>query len=239
MKSILVIQHVEYEGLGIIEEILQKRGFEFELIISTKNNIPKSARNYSAIIIMGGPMGVYEQSLYPFISDEIRLIKNCFDENIPVLGVCLGAQLVASAAGAKVYKGNQKEIGWYNLKLTEEGKSDFLFRGLPEEFPVFQWHGDTFDIPDNCTNLASSDLFPNQIIKVGENVYGLQFHLEVTEEMIKNWIMINDEELKSVKSYINIEDLSKHTRTYIDRLNQYGQIVFNRFFDQIQSHLFY
>ncbi|MBI5893994.1 MAG: type 1 glutamine amidotransferase [Deltaproteobacteria bacterium] len=234
-KPILVIQHVESEGLGTIGGILCKRGFDTNFVKVFKDeHVPKTADGYDALIVLGGPMGVYEEDVYPFIKDEIALIKNAIKNNIPILGICLGSQLLAKAAGAQVYKGKKKEIGWYKINLTEEGKRDEIFIGLPDEFTVFQWHGDTFDAPNNSKNLASSDLFPNQIIKVGRNAYGLQFHLEVTEEMIRDWIDVNDNELKSVKAYINPENILEDTSKNIETLNKYGEVVFKKFFALIK-----
>jgi len=193
MARILVLQHVKSEGLGIIEKALRQKGIGADFIkIFKGERIPREINGYDGLIVLGGPMGVYEADVYPFIKDELMLIKNTLKNDIPILGICLGSQLLAKAAGADVYKGKKKEIGWYKVELTDEGKRDGLFIGLPEEFTALQWHGDTFDIPENSKRLALSELFPHQIIKVGKNAYGLQFHLEVTEEMIKEWIDVND-----------------------------------------------
>ncbi|HBO85277.1 MAG TPA: GMP synthase [Deltaproteobacteria bacterium] len=236
MKSMLVIQHVEHEGLGIIDDLLVKRGLKPDFVKTfRKDSVPKTIDGYSALIVMGGPMGVYEADIYPFISDEIFLIKDGLRKNIPMLGICLGAQLIVKALGSDVYKGKKKEIGWYKISLTNDGKMDELFNGLPDEFTVFQWHGDTFDIPDGCRCLASSDLFPNQIIKAGKNVYSLQFHLEVTGDMVKEWIDVNDEELKSVKDYIDAGKILKEAPAFIKRLNEHGEVIFNRFLNLIDK----
>lgn len=230
MSSVLVLQHVESEGLGIIENALRQKGVRACYIkIFKGEKIPRDTDVHDGLIILGGPMGVYEEDIYPFIKDELMLIKTAIKNNIPILGICLGAQMLAKAAGADVYKGKKKEIGWYKVKLSDEGKRDSLFIGLPEEFTVFQWHGDTFDIPANSKCLASSELFPNQIIKAGSNAYGLQFHLEVTEDMIKNWINLNDGELDSVKSYINPKNIINETANHIKTIHKYGEIVFLRF----------
>ncbi len=239
MARVLVLQHVESEGLGIINKAVKQSGIQTDFIRIFKNDrIPKSLEGYNGIIILGGPMGVYEEDIYPFIKDEIALIKNVIRDDSPILGICLGAQMLAKAVGADVYKGKKKEIGWYKIKLSDEGKRDSLFIGLPDEFTVFQWHGDTFDlgtdlksVPGKC--LAFSELFPNQIIKVGKNAYGLQFHLEVTEDMIKNWIDVNDRELASVKSYINPKNILKDTPGNIETIHRYGEAVFSRFFSLI------
>ena len=237
MSRVLVLQHVESEGLGIIEKALRQKGIGVDFIkIFRDERIPGNANVCDGLIVLGGPMGVYEEDIYPFIKDEITLIKNAIRDDAPILGICLGAQMLAKAAGADVYKGKKKEIGWYKIKLSDEGNRDSLFIGLPDEFTVFQWHGDTFDlgtdlksVPSKC--LAFSELFPNQIIKVGKNAYGLQFHLEVTEDMIKNWIDVNDRELVAVKSYINPKNILKETANHIETIHRYGEVIFLRFLD--------
>ena len=230
LKKVLVIQHVECEGLGIIEAPLRRAGFTPEFIRVFKGHrLPRSTRGYSSVIALGGPMGVYEEDIYPFISAELRLIESALKSDIPFLGICLGSQMLARAAGARVYRGTVKEIGWYKIRLTPEGMADRLFMGLPEEFTVFQWHGDTFDIPPGSVNLASSELFPHQLIRAGRNAYGVQFHLEVTEEMIKDWIAVNGPELESMKGVIDPEKIMKETPEKIQTLLGYGNTVIARF----------
>jgi len=233
MGKILVLQHVPSEGLGIIGPLIRKVGFETVFLRVYKNErIPGHLDGYSALIVLGGPMGVYEDELYPFIKDEIRLIRSALLDRIPILGVCLGSQLLARAAGADVYKGGKKEIGWYNAELTGDGLNDRLFHGLPEELMVFQWHGDTFDVPEGAKRLASSKLFPNQVIRVGPVAYGIQFHLEVTEDMIRDWLMVNKEELKPLKS-IDPKKIIKETPVHIQTLHAYGRAVISRFLRSI------
>ncbi|MBI5642043.1 MAG: gamma-glutamyl-gamma-aminobutyrate hydrolase family protein [Deltaproteobacteria bacterium] len=227
MSRILVIQHVAHEGLGTIAPFLNEFDIDF-LKVYEAGKINAAPEGYSALVVMGGPMGVYEEDKYPFIKDELRLIEAALKEGVPVLGICLGAQLLARAAGAEVYKGKAKEIGWYKVRLSEEGLQDRLLLGLPEEFTVFQWHGDTFDIPKNGVCLASSDLFLNQIIKVGKNAYGFQFHLEVTEKMIAEWIEINTDELKALKE-IDATKIIKETPENIQSLRMLGNSVFGKF----------
>ncbi|HXI09708.1 MAG TPA: gamma-glutamyl-gamma-aminobutyrate hydrolase family protein, partial [Thermodesulfobacteriota bacterium] len=166
---------------------------------------------------------------YPFIKDEIRLIESAMKTNTPALGVCLGAQLMAAAAGARVYKGKTKEIGWYGATLTEEGMDDRLFMGLSDEFTVFQWHGDTFDLPRGSVLLASSELFPNQAVRIGSRAYAVQFHIEVTEKMISEWIEVNSEELKGLKGVIDPVKILRETREKIVGLHAYGRTVIERF----------
>lgn len=235
MGKVLVIRHAAHEGLGIIGRELEK-DFGIEFLDSYKGGrVPRSIEGYDALIVMGGPMGVYEGEKHPFIKGELKLIEAALKGRVPTLGICLGSQLLAKAAGAKVYKGVEKEIGWYKTVLTEDGVDDGLFRGLPDEFTVFQWHGDTFDVPPGAVNLASSDLFPNQAIKVGPNAYGIQFHLEVTERMISEWVDINRDELAALRGKIDPEAIIKETPANIDSLHKVGCAVVTRFLRLIDN----
>lgn len=235
MKKALIIQHVPHEGPGIIQDGLKKSGIDAEFVKIYKEKLsPDAIDGKCALIILGGPMGVYEEEIYPFMKTELKLIESALKKNIPVLGICLGAQLLAKAAGARVYKGQKKEIGWYKLDLNQSALSDRLFLGMPDEIMVFQWHGDTFDIPVGAKNLASSGLFPNQLLKVGHNAYGLQFHLEVTPEMIREWFRINFSELAAIK-YIDPDKAIGDTNKYWHGLRMYGDAVFSRFLRAIGS----
>jgi len=133
-------------------------------------------------------MNVYEEDRFPFLREEDLFIKESIQRGKRVLGICLGAQLIAKALGAKVFKAPEKEIGWYDVSLTEEGSRDPWFASFPKVFRVFQWHEDTFEIPKRAKLLATSTAVPNQAFRYGENAYGLQFHLEVTPEMIRDWV---------------------------------------------------
>lgn len=230
MCKILVIQHVPHEGLGIIGPALERAGFKADFLeVYRGQKIQRTTEGYSALIVLGGPMGVYEEDTCPFIRPELKLIESALKDRVPTLGICLGSQLLARAAGARVYKGGKKEIGWYKVNLTDKGSSDRLFLGLPDSFTVFQWHGDTFDAPAGGELIASSELFPNQVIRVGPNAYGVQFHLEVTEGMIKEWIEENKEELKGLKGKIDPEQVLINTPANIQTLHKYGHAVISRF----------
>lgn len=232
MKKVLVIQHVPHEGLGIIGPMLDAEGIGADFIKVYKDKLPRDAKGYDGLIVLGGPMGVYEEDTYPFISKEIKLIQSALKDRLPILGICLGSQLLAKAAGASVYKGTAKEIGWFNISLTEEGKKDRLLMGLPGELTVFQWHGDTFDVPSSGVNLVSSELFPNQLIKVGPCAYGVQFHLEVTERMVDEWTEVNEDELKPLG--IDGDVIIEETETRIYDLHKYGRTFISRFLRMLQ-----
>ena len=184
----LIIKHIRTEGPGTIGDYLKDNGISFRLIELWRGiRLPDDLREISAVISLGGPMNVYEEKEYPFLAEENRFIKQLIEQEVPFLGVCLGAQLLAKAAGAKVYKAPVREIGWFKVRLTPEGEKDPFFDDVGDELDVFQWHGDTFDVPKGAKLLAKGDQVPNQVIKVGERAYGVQFHLEVDETVLKKW----------------------------------------------------
>jgi len=194
--KVLIIKHVEIEGPGLIEYCLMREKIPYQILnINSDIRLPR-LDDLSHIVILGGPMNVYEEDQYPFLKVEDLFIKEAIERGKSILGICLGAQLIAKALGARVFKASVKEIGWYDVSLTRIGSRDPLFSSLPKTFPVFQWHGDTFEIPKAAKLIATSTDVPHQAFRYGENVYGLQFHLEVTEEMIKDWMYTYKEELE-------------------------------------------
>ena len=145
---ILVIKHVISEGPGLLADFFKEKKFQLKVVELQKGQkLPESTNGFSAVISMGGPMSVYEENKYPFLKDEDRFLKEVVKKEIPFLGVCLGAQLLAKASGAKVKKGPCKELGWFKVSLTDEGIGDLLFAGIGKELNVFQWHEDEFEIP--------------------------------------------------------------------------------------------
>jgi GMP synthase (glutamine-hydrolysing) len=186
--SVLIIKHVDMEGPGLIEDYLKQEKIPYQILnLNTGVRFPK-LDGFTHIVILGGPMNVYEEDRYPFLKNEDLFIKEAIQRGKSVLGICLGAQLIAKALGAKVFKAPLKEIGWYDVSLTEDGSKDSLFSHLPKTLSVFQWHEDTFEMPNAGKLIATSTSVPHQAFKYGENAYGLQFHLEVTEKMIREWM---------------------------------------------------
>lgn len=229
MSDILVIQHVESEGLGIIAPMLRASGLGADIVKVYKGEeIPFDVSQHAGLIVLGGPMGVYEEDAYPFLTDEMTLLESALKADAPTLGICLGAQLLAKAAGAPVYKGRAKEIGWYKVRLTDAGSRDRILIGFPGDFTVFQWHGDTFDVPHGAVNLAASALFPNQLIRVGSRAYGMQFHLEVTEAMIREWLRVNAQEVVLVKT-VDPTTILKDTPSNIQAIHALGRAMISRF----------
>ena len=174
----LVLKHVAVEGPGTLAPYLEARSWKLDTVeLYTGDRLPKDARGYQAVIVMGGPMGVYDEAEYPFLHNEHNFLKRVIAQDVPLLGICLGSQLLAKALGARVYRNPQKEIGWYTVDLTSAGAAGPLFAGLPSSVPVFQWHGDAFDLPAGAISLASSPLCMNQAFRYGDRVYGSLFHL--------------------------------------------------------------
>jgi len=226
LRKILVVQNASCEDLGTLQPLFENDGFGIDAIIPAQGeNVPNKLDNYKAFVILGGPASVYDQ--YQYLKDEERLIKIAATNDIPTLGICLGSQLVAKATGARVYKGSRKEIGWYPVELTNDGING-IFKGLKKSITVFQWHGDTYGLLKNAITLAKSELYPAQAFKVGSAI-GIQFHLEVSKDMIMDWIQEYSSELESVRDYINVDDIIAGLDANVNALNEYSGVLYRNF----------
>jgi GMP synthase-like glutamine amidotransferase len=187
--TILIVKHVEQEGPGLIESFFAGNGWRLDTIeLGRDERLPDAVDDYAAAVVLGGPMNVYEVNRYPFLEAEENLIRKLLISETPLLGICLGAQLLAKTCGAKVKKASPKEVGWYTLRVTDEGMKDGLFRDSSRRLKVFQWHEDTFDMPAGGVLLVQGKTCRNQAFRVGRNAYGVQFHTEVTASMIEEWM---------------------------------------------------
>jgi GMP synthase-like glutamine amidotransferase len=230
--NVLIIKHIEIERPGLIEDCLRQETIPYQ-ILNLKPNIrlPK-LDDLTHIVFLGGPMNVYEEDRYPFLRDEDLFIKEAIQRGKPILGICLGAQLIAKALGGKVFKAPMKEIGWYDVSLTDEGTKDPLFSSLPKKFSVFQWHEDTFEIPKSGKLIATSSSVPHQAFRYGENAYGLQFHLEVTEKMIWEWMETYEEEFKGLQGppFFSKAEIMAETEIKIETFTRRGMLFLRNFF---------
>jgi GMP synthase-like glutamine amidotransferase len=206
MKA-LAIRHVLAEHLGMMERALKNLGFKVEYLDTAKGETLKEPlEEYSLLVVLGGYMGAYEENLYPFLSYEFRLMEQALKLNIPILGVCLGAQMLAKVLGARVFKGDKgKEIGWMDVFKVGEHE---LFQKFPNVLKVFQWHGDTFELPKGALRVYASEKYENQAF-VYEKAVGLQFHIEVDQSMVKEWAELYRDELQEEnigENLLQVED---------------------------------
>jgi GMP synthase (glutamine-hydrolysing) len=183
----LVLQHIACEPPGEFGDVLRERGAKVVTVELDEGQPLPDWREFSHVIAMGGPMSVNDESKLPWLTSEKRLIAEAVRAGKPFWGTCLGVQLLAASLGAKVYPGPSQEIGMLAVQLTADARDDPLFRGFPENLVTFQWHGDTFDIPEGGVRLASSAVCPNQAFRWGKHAYGVQFHLEVSSELARSW----------------------------------------------------
>jgi len=230
MSDILVLQHVHTESLGTISDALDSRGLSYRYIRSYDGeDIPSDLGNAVGLAVMGGPMGVYEQEKYPFLTAEMKLIELALNRGVPVLGVCLGSQLLASVLGSVVAPGFDPEIGWAPIGLTEEAAVDRLLHSVDAEFMAFHWHSDVFDLPADAVSLASSELTEHQAFRHGNNAYGFLFHMEVTDPMIREWTATNKPYLDAIE--IDTDAIIKGIPEFLSLQQHIGRTVFGNWAD--------
>jgi GMP synthase (glutamine-hydrolysing) len=219
--KVLAFRHVPFEHLGLIAGALAANGVTCEYVDLYRSCIRPDIRETDALLFMGGPMSANDD--LPYIRQELDLIGDAVSLGKPILGVCLGSQLIAKALGARVYANAVKEIGWYPLYWTAAAARDPLFHGLTAPETVFHWHGETFDLPPGADLLVYSDACRHQAYRVGENIYGLQFHLEVTPEMISDWCRqdANCGDMREVATPID-------PYAHADRMRELAALVFGR-----------
>jgi len=220
----LIIQNVGIEGPGSLLPAMIEAGWrpDIRIMDAPEATLPDGLTGYRALVVLGGPMNVYEETAYPHLRRVLDLISDALQRRMPVLGICLGAQLIARALGAPVTRNPVKEIGWYPVRLTAAGAASPPFAGLPAEFYVFQWHGDTFALPQGADLLATGAQCANQAFSYAGRVLALQFHLEVTAEMINNWAEVYADELEEFGGREARTELAAET---IVRATEYGRVA--------------
>lgn len=224
--SVLIIKNVFSEGPGTIVDYLNAEKISYTLCDLSIGDAAPELDSFTHLLIMGGPMAVYEMHRYPYLINEALLIDRAIKAKRHVLGICLGAQMVAHVLGAKVYPGPKKEIGWYEVALAPDGMSDPLLSALalPDRnaAQVFQWHGDAFDLPRNAARLASSDLYPNQAFRYADRVYALQFHIEVTPALVRDWL--------AQEKGIDVASITAESETIFDAYQERAMKFYQGFF---------
>jgi GMP synthase (glutamine-hydrolysing) len=188
--NVLVLQHISCEPPGEYEAVLRGRGASLHRVELDEGDPLPPWRDFDAVVAMGGPMSVNDDDAHPWLAAEKRAVAEAVRAGVPFFGACLGAQLLAAALGAAVYAGPEPEVGVLPVTLTPEGRADPVLSGLPPAFPTLQWHGDTFDLPEGSTLLASSPAYRNQAFRWGAAAYGVQFHVEVLPAMAREWARV-------------------------------------------------
>ena len=234
MAKVWVLQHHPAENLGAIADVLESAALAWQYVrVFDGHPVPADMKGAGGLIVMGGPEAVYQLDRYPYLRAEMALIENALKAGRPVLGVCLGSQLLAATLGANVRRGAQKEIGWYPVRLRPETKDDRLLRGLPEEFVACHWHGDIFDLPAGAVPLASSELTELQAFRYGDRAWGLLFHAEMTQQIVAALVNEFGEGLKRVG--IDGDAIVASAPRHLAGLGSIAETIFSRWAAPIQG----
>jgi GMP synthase (glutamine-hydrolysing) len=216
MKTAVAIRHVHFEDLGSFGPVLASRGYSVRYLQAGADDIAGlHSADIDLLVVLGGPIGAYEEAQYPFLTDELRLLETRLAAEQPTIGICLGAQLIARASGARVYPGLRKEIGWAPISITEAGMKSCV-RFLVKTH-VLHWHGDTFDLPKKATLLASTEICANQAFAVGNRIIGFQFHPEAMAARLEEWFIGHACEIANTRG-VSASELRKDAKVYAPAL---------------------
>ena len=236
-RTCIALFHEKFEDLGSLESVLEDRGWEIRLLdAKIAGNAASVAEETDLLVILGGPMGVYEASRYPFLREEIDLAARRLRKDLPMLGICLGSQIMAAALGARVQQGPVQEIGWYPIELECEAESDPVASRLAsEDSTVLHWHGDTFDLPSGATPLARSHLYERQGFRVGKYGYALQFHLEVLPERIGEWTRAHAAQLASTPRAQSAAQIEAGARRHGPAMDRQARSFLNAYLELVET----
>ena len=230
MKRVLTIINIADDPTGYVGEILEKHGITYDIIEAESQPIPDPTK-YDAVVVFGGPQNANEDEKYPYFTQEKAALRTIVEQDIPVLGICLGGQMLATVLGGVVKKHDIMEIGFSEVQCTDEGKQDPLYKGLADGQMVYQWHEDTFDIPPGAVRLATSETTANQAFRYGRNAYGLQYHIELTPTMLDTWLREPFLEQKIIDAVgkSEYERIMNERAQYSLRYEEHTRVLFENF----------
>jgi GMP synthase (glutamine-hydrolysing) len=231
---LLVLQHIACEPPAAFEDELRSRGLELVRVELDEGEEIPGRDDFAGVVVMGGPMGAYDDDKHAWLAGEKRYLREAVERDVPVWGVCLGAQLLAASLGARVYRGERPEVGLLPVELTEAAAEDPVFGDAPASIPTLQWHGDTFDLPDGATLLASSLAYPNQAFRFGRS-YGLQFHVEVTPELAAEWgeVPAYADSLEAILGPGALDRLVREVSAHADSTLPLARRLFGRWLERV------
>jgi GMP synthase (glutamine-hydrolysing) len=236
MPRLLVFQHVAAEPLGTLDRLIRRRGHRIKFVNFERHpDAEPCVDRYRGLVVLGGPMNVDEQEHRPHLKTELRAIEAALKADKPVLGICLGAQLLAHVLGAPVTRHRQPEIGWYDVAATDAGRDDPVLGAIGASRPIFQWHSYTFEVPRDAEHLARSGTCENQAFRYGRNAYGFQFHLEADRPLIERWLGMPRYRDEMLAAGTGQDDAAIRARTAleIEAMQATAEAVFNPFLDLV------
>ena len=233
LKTVNVIRHLAFEDLGSFAPVLQAHGYQVNYVEAGYDDLSMiDALSESLLVVLGGPISVNDTAMFPFLDEEISLLKRRIAADKPTLGICLGAQLIARALGAQVYSAAVKEVGWYEIHLTAAGEQSALRYLDAKHCCMLHWHGETFDLPAGAALLASSERCQHQAFSYGKNILALQFHPEITQRGMEKWFIGHIGEIMQSEG-VSVEKLREDTRQFANQLEVQGELFFNSWFNEV------